>query len=151
MERVAEIIREAGLPMVALADATRDPLRTMAHAAQGRRVKTIRKRVRVWGKASRFFRQAFGAVWSRSVTDVTDYTQALREAGAITAARDFVGALIFFERGGGMRVAGQMAKHPSVGQQWQLHLREKVGQQWPGIRPWALRVDGPSARTGGDG
>ena len=114
VERVAEIVREAGLPMVALADATRDPVRTMAQAAQGRRVKTIRKRVRTWGKARRFFLQAFGAVWPRSVADVIDYIQALREAGSKLAARDFVGAFIFFERGGGVRVADQMAEHPSV-------------------------------------
>ena len=45
----------AGLPLVSHAASSADPARVLAVVAQGRRAKAIRKRVRDWARASRFF------------------------------------------------------------------------------------------------
>ena len=113
--KAAEIVMEAALPLEAITCLTCDPAKTRMQVAQGRRARTIRKRVRDWLRARRFFLQAHGVPWPGHSGMVIDYIQAMSEdQGSRSASRDFLGALIFFERGGGVPSSMQLSEDCSV-------------------------------------
>ena len=114
VSKAGEVVVEAGLPLAQHAAGSAEPARVLAVVAQGRRAKTIRKRVRDWTRASRFFTYAHAVAWPSSLDMVLDYMGTLHEAGSKSAAFDFMGALMFFERGGGVRREDSYSENPTV-------------------------------------
>ena len=71
--------REAELLLVAFADATIDPDRTLSQMAQGRRAETLRKRVRDGAKARLFSLRSHGTAGLSRLKWPIDFLQAFEE------------------------------------------------------------------------
>jgi hypothetical protein len=114
-DRAGELVREAKLPLLRVAESTRDPATTLRQVGQGLRALTIRKRVRDWLKARTFLLIAHGVAWPSHSGMIIDYVQALAEEGSSrSAAWDLMGALRFLERGGGVRADQALHLDPAV-------------------------------------
>ena len=82
--RVTELqalIRHARLPIVSVAETTNWPGSAWAGIAQGLRARTIRRRVKDWAKASRYFITTTGHPWPQSLGVFLDYLQVLCDGG----------------------------------------------------------------------
>ena len=109
----AAIVQEARLPLAKTAELTMDPAATLARIAQGRRARTLRKRVRDWEKVRRFLLGAYGHVWPVAIHELIDFVNALSAGdNPRSAISSFMGALTFFERGGGVRGPQAFAEDP---------------------------------------
>ena len=110
---LAALIEEASLPLAVIAGETQNRESVMLRAAQGRRASTLRRRVRDWRKARRFFQLTLGRPWPTNEAAVLDYVEVCASApsGKILV-RDFMDALAFLERGGD--VAEAVAFHKNT-------------------------------------
>ena len=109
----AAIVQEARLPLAKTAELTMDPAATLARIAQGRRARTLRKRVRDWEKVRRFLLGAYGHVWPVAIHELIDFVNALSAGdNPRSAISSFMGALTFFEKGGGVRGPQAFAEDP---------------------------------------
>ena len=75
------LIRHAHLPIVSVAETTNLPGSAWAGIAQGLRARTIRRRVKDWAKASRYFATTTGHPWPQSLGIFLDYLQVLCDGG----------------------------------------------------------------------
>jgi hypothetical protein len=83
--------------------------------AQGLRALTIRKRIRDWLKARTFFQVADAMPWPEHAGIVIEYIHAITEKEASkSAAWDFMEALVFLERRGGVRPESALHLDPSI-------------------------------------
>ena len=60
VKRAAEVVQEAGLPLALLAANSPDPDSVLSRVGQGRRFRTIQKRVASWLRAREWFCTSFG-------------------------------------------------------------------------------------------
>ena len=115
VQRAADIVAEAGLPLYLTAQRTRDPQSTMGLVAQGRRLATIRRRVTDWRSARAYFLSEFGTPWPRKLEHVIEYVKVRAdEPCQRTTLNSFHGALAFLERGGGAPEGMQLSKNPAT-------------------------------------
>ena len=109
----AAIVQEAQLPLAKTAELTMDPSATLARIAQGRRARTLRKRVRDWEKVRRFLLGAYGRVWPVAIHELIDFVNTLSAGeNPRSSISSFMGALTFFERGGGVRGPRAFSEDP---------------------------------------
>jgi hypothetical protein len=114
-QKAGELVSEANLPLHLVAARTADPERTLLQVAQGLRALTLRKRVRDWAKARSFFMLAHSAPWPTHEGMVIDYIQTLAGEGVSkSAAWDFMGALKFLEKGGGVQPDASYSENAAV-------------------------------------
>ncbi len=112
---LASLVKEAVLPLAALAAQGERGEAALLRAAQGRRASTIRRRVRDWWKARRFFLASTGKAFPTNAAQVLDYIEACAEDRAARhAIESFSAALAFLERGGGVPESGALHRHPLV-------------------------------------
>ena len=78
---IAEVVREAGLPLAIAARELGDTGAILGRCAQGLRARTLRRRARDWAKARRYFLTAWGAPWPQSPVWILDFVQALAAGG----------------------------------------------------------------------
>ena len=103
VKEVVALIRRAGLPVVARADLSIDPVRALLGCTGKARARTIRKRVREWTKAEAWFLRVLGTCWPTSASEVVDYLHdRAEEPCARTVPASVLGALSFVEKAGGV-------------------------------------------------
>jgi len=111
----AEIIREAGLPLAELAKASSDPEAVLQRVGQGRRYRTIQKRVASWLKAREWFCITFGRPWPESAAQVLAYLEArVGEPCPRSVLWSLNSALVFLEKGGGVKERDQISRDPTL-------------------------------------
>lgn len=110
-----DIVKEARLPLAQTADLAADPEATLRRVGQGRRYRTLQKRVASWRKARTWLLAAFGVPWPRSTAEFLSYLEALAtEPCARSVLWSTLAALVFFEKGGGVKPADQISADPQV-------------------------------------
>ena len=108
--RAGDLVQEAGLPLAAIAARSADPAAALCRVGQGRRLRTIVKKVVTWRKAREWFLAAVGSPWPRSTEDMLEYLEArAAEPCAKSVLRTVLGALSFLERGGGVPERSQIS------------------------------------------
>ena len=116
-------IRQAQLLIMDSASASAQPSAAWAGIAQGLRARTLRRRVKDWQKAARYFVMTTGASWPSDVGAFLGYLQVLSDGEV--APSTFSSAIIackFMERAGGILERDSIASHPLV----QTRLKEYV-------------------------
>ena len=76
VKRAADIVQEAGLSLAALAVDSPDPEAVLSRVGQGRRYRTIQKRVASWLRAREWFLASLGSPWPSSTSQVLSYLEA---------------------------------------------------------------------------
>ena len=115
MEDAAAIVAEARLPLAALAEKSSDPQAALRRVAQGRRVRTIQKRVATWQKVRAWLLAAHGVAWPAEANHIIEYLEErAKEPCPRSVLWSALGALAFFERGGGVPVVDQLSQDPLV-------------------------------------
>ena len=110
-----EIVWEAGLPLASLAKGASDPESVLSRVGQGRRYRTIQKRVASWLRAREWFCSSFGRPWPRDASDVLAYLEArLGEPCPRSVLWSLHSSLVFFEKGGGVREADRISSDPAL-------------------------------------
>ena len=133
LTRLVRIITEAHLPLVQIAQQTLKPEATLATAAQGRRHRTLRQRVRTFLKASDWFFAVFGLRFPATEAQVIDYMRdRADEPCGKTCLRSFVSALAFIEKGGAVAPSDRLSARAAV--------QEALGE-------WTLEVVGSKGTT----
>ena len=112
--RAISIVEGAGLPISKLAQESPNKEHILMQVCQGRRVGTLKTRIRAWEKAARYVWHATGYSWPKSISAIFDYMAALGEAGQPVHVDHFLSALAFFEKGGGVGEAQAFHRNPSV-------------------------------------
>ena len=129
LRRLVQIIMDADLPLVKIAQQTLQPEATLATAAQGRRLRTLRQRVRTFLKASTWFSILSAVKFPLSEAQVLDYMRdRADEPCGRTCLRSFISSLAFIERGGAVPPQDRLSSRASV-----LEAMEE----------WTLEVSGP--------
>ena len=95
------IVVQASLPVVAVAASMKDPNMCLTALGWGRRARTLRRRVFVWRRVSRYLQLTCGRSWPRSPADVLDYIATLVDANAPKSVDRALHALRFIEIAGG--------------------------------------------------
>ena len=109
------IVREARLPLLVIAEKSSDPQAALRRVAQGRRFRTIQKRVSTWRKVRAWLLAAHGIVWPTEAGQVIEYLEErAKEPCPRSVLWSVLVALTFFERGGGVPEADQISKDPLV-------------------------------------
>ena len=109
---VAAIVEEAKLPSAQVAEGMHSKETALLRAARGRRASTLRRRVRDWRKARRYFLLTTGQVWPRGVAAALEYVEVCAESPSGKGlALDFLNALTFMERGGGVAPADSLHRN----------------------------------------
>ena len=115
LEKAVEIIAEAGLPVArgSLGAAGTD---LVLHAVgQGRRYRTIRKRVTDWARVRRFLQMQHGTVWPTNFAQFLGYLNAQVDGGATRSpVVGALAALTFLEKTGGVEMKDAIHAHPST-------------------------------------
>ena len=97
-KELASIIEEARLPLVQVAEGLRSKEAALLRAAQGRRASTLRRRVRDWRKARRFFLLTLGRAWPDGAAAALEYIKVCAEGpSGKSMVKDFLDALAFVE------------------------------------------------------
>ena len=99
-------VAAAKLPFTELLESSQNPASLMSIVAQGRRARTLRRRVLDWRAAARFFFFSCGTPWPRSVGEVLDYLASIVEGSkGRSALCRAVYAIGFMEKAGGVNEA----------------------------------------------
>lgn len=115
VDAAGELAREAGLPLAIIASRSARPQEALRRIGQGRRYRTIEKRVSSWRKARAYFLATSGSPWPRDVEHAINYVEELASGDAPPSCLwCFYFALGFFEKGGGVAVEKQIGKDPNL-------------------------------------
>ena len=97
------MIRHAKLPIAEVAEKSLKPESIWAGIPQGLRARTLRRRVRDWQKAARFFTRSSGTPWPRDVASLLHYMQVLENGEVpLSAMQNMMFACSFMEKAGGV-------------------------------------------------
>ena len=114
-KEVAKIITGAGLPAAVLLCGGPDDDLLLGCVGQGRRVRTIKKRVADWRRIRAFMLAAFGAPWPKSQLDFLEYLRARAdEPCAKTVPSSSLAALVFMEKSGNVAPDDRISNESSV-------------------------------------
>ena len=82
LRKLREHLVHAQLPLAKMALAKQHPESAWEGIGHGLRARTLRRRVKDWERAARYFQVAFGRSWPADVGMVLDHIQTMRESGA---------------------------------------------------------------------
>ena len=109
MAKLVDILQEAALPVIRLANTSVDPAAALENVAGSRRSKTIRSRVRRWEKVSLWLKISFGISYPETVGQMLDYLFDLRDGGCARSVPDHVAAAwAFVEKAGGVKLCDRL-------------------------------------------
>ena len=119
LKALADIVCEAELPVFGLvgrgADRDLDYGAVLRVVGQGRRLRTVRKRITDWRKFRTYLLGAYGRPWPEGVREVLDYLEVrASEPCARTVPSSFLASLAFIEKSGGVPASRQLAAEPCV-------------------------------------
>ena len=115
LDAVVSIVMEARLPAAELLGGAARGDHLRGCVGQGRRVRTLKKRVTDWRKVRSFMLKAFGEPWPRTQLDFLDYLRARAdEPCARTVPASCLAALAFMEKSGNIAVGDRISGEASV-------------------------------------
>lgn len=104
VSKLGDIVSEADLPLARAAADSGEPEKVLSRVGQGRRARTVRKRVYDWLPVRSFLLASFNRPWPLSVAELLAYVEMrAAEPCTRTALKGFLAALSFVERAGGIR------------------------------------------------
>ena len=114
LERFAALLRDSGTPSAEWALRSSQPDLALRRLAGGRRVKTLRGRVRAWEVYSQWLTASYGARFPTAVEHISDYLEArIAEPCSRSVLRDIRGMLIFMERAAGIPEEDSLHRSPT--------------------------------------
>ena len=131
--KLREYITHAELPLAKVPGGTQQPESAWEGVGHGLRARTLRRRVKDWERAARYFQIAFGRAWPSNVGMMLDYIQTMRGSGAaFSSIQSRVFALALMERAGGVEKSAHLHTHPFLQSRLkELSVSLRVGVERP--------------------
>ena len=115
VDHMVRMLKDYNLPIVRQVAGSRDPSGILSKMAGGKRVGTIRGRIRQMRKLSKWLVTVYGVKFPTEIFHVIEYVQErASEPCGPSVPNSIVGAINFFERAGGIKPEEMLSKSPAL-------------------------------------
>ena len=146
LDRLVSLLQEAGLPVVAIAAATADPVGALRHVAGGLRSRTLRARIRTWSKIRFWMLHVHGVVFPTDLSQMVDFLEERvheEEGCGRTVPGSIAAARHFMEQAGGVPHEDQICRQTfwkRVIASCEAELRQRQGTTVRKAPPFCLMM-----------